>query len=213
MRHAIVLCLLLASGCTFSDIAPDSFTLGASHTRYDLIGVEWRDTGDRFVNDDGKANTVSAFLTWNFGPGRARPDEDWDRLEGAMIRMAAELAKALPRPEGTKIIVNPATVETPAEVHGPPPEPAHEHDALGWLEWYGRANLFVQVLIAGLVLAALVTMVLMRKTLVQLLRMAAFWRAKEAPKNNDNGGGGGKGSKGKRPKGQQRGPPEPMDTS
>jgi hypothetical protein len=193
MRHALVLLLLLTSGCVWSEIVPDSLTVGASRTDYDLFAPDVAPSHDfKEVREGsgGEANTIGAYLTWNFGAEQPRPQTDWDQLERLMGVMATELARSIPKSEPPTINVNPAPVvpviERPKpELDDLPDAVEHEHDALGLLEWYGQANIAVQLLIAGLIIAILVTLVLFRRTLVQVLKYAAFWRAREAPKNGE----------------------------
>ena len=194
MKYVLVTVLLLFSSCTVGDLAPDTMNIGA--IRSDWTGDAYDPT--RHVGH-GEAEGLAYGITfgWRFGASQPRPEEDFTRERAMWIAVAKQFADSLPKAAAPPVVKIENKIETttenktevaPEKKQGPLTKEEqdkidHAHDALGILEWYGEATLLVQMLIASLILAVLITIVLLRKSLVSSLRYVAFWRAKEAPKN------------------------------
>lgn len=198
MRYALITVVLFLSGCSgLSWLVPDRIVTGV--TQYDYLGGSYSPGsspgGHILESDTGYAYNIN--FEYDIGPQPERSELDYlreeamyDRVrvkeEKMYERIATKFAALMPKPVGT-VIHTGGSQKDPKKKED---EIIHPHDTLGILEWYGDASLLIQLVIAGLILAVLITLVMFRRSIVDMLKYAAFWRSKEAPKN-----GGDKGKK------------------
>ena len=176
MKYLLLLALCLLPACRFAELAPDTMQIGAIHH---MAEADVYSPVDRSTHGEADGQSFGISFGWNLGHRLARADADYEREErlwsGVMDKFAEELSRNRAETIKPDISVN---VNTPP-VSEERLDDAVEDEvdaALGILQWYGEANLFVQIIIAVLILGVIVSSFFIRKSLVVAIRYLAFWR-------------------------------------
>lgn len=146
---------------------PDSFTVGASMYESETQGYNAQNAYAGRATSD--AFNYGATLGWNIGTAQRRHDDDFERLEDIMLktvdRIAAVTEKSQPVVQPPIIIPQPGPWIPPDDK-----EDDSKSEVMGFFEWYGQATLLVQIIIASLIIGILITIVLMRKSIIHVFQ-------------------------------------------
>jgi len=165
MKCALPLVFLLTA-CTLDDLLPDRFTVGAAYTDYHHsqgLGID--SNPYRLTNlPGGDSSMIFASLGFDIGYAQPRSDLDFERWRRVVAESKLPEFKILPDAG---------------------PKPIVDHPTNGWMERFTHATFTVQCLIVGVILSIIGAAVWCRRSLVQLVKYAAFWRARKAPTDGD----------------------------
>lgn len=166
-----VLLLLALAACH----GPDGFTVGAEHQWNDWQTIGFTPNNKFNALDGGESTSVNASLHWSIGPRPPAPREDWDEWR-ALVNQLQERRQ-------------PETINISTQTYGPQLPPSFNPDApperattMTLLEWYAGASLYVQLLVATLLLALLVVLAVCRRQVVAVIRLIPPFRSNKKEK-------------------------------